>query len=67
MMDNFCILFLSSAGLSKITFSKRKIQSGMPSASNSLDPDHYVGPDQVQIVCNGYQQMTKDTTSREHG
>ena len=35
--------------------------------SNSLDPDqdrHYVGPDLVPTVCNGYQQTTKVATSR---
>ena len=34
--------------------------------SNSLDPDqalYFVGPDLIQTVCKGDQQMTKVTTS----
>ena len=36
--------------------------------SNSLDPDqdrHDVGPDWIQTVCKGYQQMTQVDDSKE--
>ena len=45
-----------------------KKSSGIPSMSNSLDPDQarqFVGPDLGQTVYKGTQQTTKITTSRE--
>ena len=45
---------------SKLTFSKNSFRNTIR-VSNGLDPDqdrHSVGPDQVQSVCKGYQQIT---------
>ena len=48
----------------KINFSKKI--SGIPSeCQNSLDLDQRAGLIWVQVVCKGYQQMTKVATSRE--
>ena len=39
----------------KIPFGTYKILPGILSVSNSLDPDHFVGP----TVCKAHQQMTQ--------
>ena len=52
---------------SKLAFSKNSFRN-TSRVSNSLDPDqdgHSVGPDLVQTVCKGFQQMTEVVASKE--
>ena len=56
------LLLLSADFFSKLSFSKNSFK-----LSNSLDPyqDQSVWVQTVDIVCNGYQQMTKVAARKE--
>ena len=66
MLGNFAC-FLSSVDLFfKLIIFQKKNVLGIPSVSNSLEPDQVLsGLIWVQTVCKGYQQMIKVATSGE--
>ena len=62
MLGNFACFFVSSGFFFRLTFSINL--SGIPSVSNSLDPDrarHFAGPD---LGSNCSQRLSADDKSR---
>ena len=67
-MVNFACFFVVNGFCYEINFFKKNL-SGIPSECQTvwvqIRPDVLSGLIWVQIVCKGYQQMTKVATSRE--